>query len=315
MEATAHPLDRPRTVAVRRPIFTHALPYLLIAPTFFLVFIFTLWPAIRTVYDSFFIFFPGRNPRPPEFVGLQNYADLFDQSHPIVSDFVQILTNTLIFTVGTVIFSIPIALLLALLLNRRIRGLGIWRFATFYPALLPAVGAASFWAFLYGNQLGLINTILTSFGLQGQNWTGDPDLVLGAITVQNIWKQAGYYMIFYLAGLQSIPRDIYEAADLDGAGYFQQLRYLTLPLLRRTTLFLLVVAFTFGFQTVEQLEALRGGLTNQRGNLLLYYIFQRRTDPRNWGYLNAMTVILAGLVLIFTVANFVFFERREDERG
>lgn len=310
---TTHPLDRPAAGVVQKPFLQRITPYLLVAPTFVLIALFTLLPAIRTLHDSFFEFRAGRNPPPPEFVGLQNYLDLFDTRHPIVSDFTQVMGNTLIFAVGTVIFSIPIALGMALLLNRRLRLQGLWRFAVFYPALLPAVGAASFWAFLYSNTLGLLNTILTSFGIGGQNWMGDPDLVLGALTVQNVWKQAGYFMIFYLAGLQSIPRDLYEAAELDGAGYFQQLIYLTLPLLRRTTLFLLVVAFTFAFQTVEQLAALRGGLTNQRGNLLLYFITQRIPQRQNWGYVNAMTVILTTMLLVFTISNFVFFERKERD--
>lgn len=314
-DASTHPLDRVHTVAPQRTVLARLMPYLLLTPTFVLVAVFTVLPAVRTVRDSFFEFRPGRNPPPPEFVGLQNYIDLFDTNHPIVSDFTRVLGNTLLFSAGTVAFSVPLALLMALLLNRRLRLQGLWRFAVFYPALLPAVGAASFWAFLYSNTLGLLNTILASFGLQGQNWMGDPDIVLAALTVQNIWKQAGYYMIFYLAGLQSIPRDIYEAAELDGAGYFQQLAYLTLPLLRRTTLFVLVVTFTFAFQTVEQLAALRGGLTNQSGNLLLYFIAQRIPQRQNWGYINAMTVVLTLLLLVFTISNFVFFERKDRDNA
>jgi sn-glycerol 3-phosphate transport system permease protein len=297
---------------IRRPVLQQLIPYFLIAPTFVLVTIFTLLPAARTLRDSFYEFRPGRVPPPPEYVGFQNYIDLFDTGHPIVSDFTQVLLNTLYFTLGTVVFSLPIALGMALLLNRRLRLLGIWRFGLFYPALLPTIGAASLWAFLFSNTLGLLNTILGSFGIDGQNWLGDPNRVLVSITVVNIWKQAGYYMIFYLAGLQAIPKDLYEAAALDGAGFWRQLRSLTLPLLRRTTLFLLVVAFTFGFQTVEQLEALRGGLTNQRGNLVLYYIFQRIPQRQNWGYVNAMTVILVGILLIFTVTNFILFERKRE---
>jgi sn-glycerol 3-phosphate transport system permease protein len=311
--ATASTAPAPSVPAVRhRPVLQQLIPYLLIAPTFLLVTIFTLLPAARTLRDSFYEFRPGRVPPPPEYVGFQNYIDLFDTRHPIVSDFTQVLLNTVNFTIGTVVFSLPIALGMALLLNRRLRLLGLWRFGLFYPALLPTIGAASLWAFLFSNTLGLLNTILASFGIDGQNWLGDPDRVLISITVVNIWKQAGYYMIFYLAGLQAIPKDLYEAAALDGAGFWRQLWSLTLPLLRRTTLFLLVVAFTFGFQTVEQLEALRGGLTNQRGNLVLYYIFQRIPQRQNWGYVNAMTVILVGILLIFTVSSFILFERKRE---
>ena len=121
-------------------------------------------------------------------------------------------------------------------------------------------------------------------------------------------------MIFYLAGLQGIPKDIYEAAGLDGANAWQQLRYITFPLLRRTTLFILVIAFTFAFQTVEQLQAMNLGNPANRGNLLLFFIFQNIQERRNDGFVNAMTVILVGILLIFTVSNFFLFERSDDER-
>jgi len=299
--------------ARRKPLLTVLIPYLLIAPTLILIIVFTLYPATRTVIDSFYE--PARAAREPsDFVGLQNYVDLFDRSHYIGGRFMQVLGNTLVFTFGTVVFSLPIALGTALLLNRRIRGLGLWRFSLFYPSLLPLLGAASIWAFLFSDSVGLINAVLKSFNIPTVNWLGNPDMVMIAIIVVNVWKQAGYYMIFYLAGVQNIPRDMYEAAELDGAGYFQQLVYLTLPLLRRTTLFVLVVAFTFGFQTVEQLQALNRGNPADRGNLMLYFIFQNIGERRNWGYINAMTVILVGILLVFTVSNFVFFERgREND--
>lgn len=296
----------------RKPLHHRLFPYLLIAPTLILVTLFTVWPAANSLIASLY--------RPPRmasgeatFVGLQNYLDLFAPTHYIGSNFTQVIGNTLIFTIATVIVSVPLALAFALLLNRRIRGLAIWRFGIFYPSLLPLIGAASFWAFIFSDTVGLLNTVLRSFGISGQNWIGDPNLVLGAVTLVNIWKQSGYYMIFYLAGLQAIPRDFYEAAEIEGAAFWQKLRYLTLPLLRRTTLFILVIAFTFGFQTVEQLQVLGRGGPGVRGNLMLYYIFQNIQERRNQGYVNAMTVILVAILLIFTVTNFVYFERGDRE--
>ena len=149
--------------------------------------------------------------------------------------------------------------------------------------------------------------MLRSFGLRGANWLGDPNIVLWAVILVNIWKQTGYYMIFYLAGLQNIPRDFYEAAELDGANELQKLLRLTLPLLRRTTLFVLVIAFTFAFQTVEQLQVMGQGNPGNRSNLLLYYIFQTIPERRNWGYVNAMTVVLVLILLVFTVTQLRLF--------
>lgn len=295
-----------------KSLWSRLFPYLLIAPTLVFVFAFTLLPAVNTVIDSLYKI--PRNARDaPEFVGLQNYADLFNPDHFIGSNFVLIVGNTLVFSFVTVIVGVPLALLFALLLNRRLRGMAIWRFSLFYPALLPLIGAASIWAFLFSDTVGLINTVLRGFGGRGVNWLGDPNVVLWAVILINIWKQTGYFMIFYLAGLQNIPRDFYEAAELDGANEWQKLVSLTLPLLRRTTLFVLVIAFTFAFQTVEQLQVLGQGDPGGRSNLLLYYIFDTIQERRNWGYVNAMTVILVLILLVFTITNFVVFERSRDE--
>jgi sn-glycerol 3-phosphate transport system permease protein len=314
MESTApavvEQVQTRQVAGAHRSLWQLILPYLLIAPTFILVFMFTIWPATQTVIDS--TYEPGRaRTDTPEYVGLQNYRDLFDSTHYLGSRFTRIFTNTLIFTGATVFISIPLALLMAILVNRRILARPLWRFALFYPSLLPLIGAASIWAFLYSDSVGLINTVLRSFGLSGVNWIGDPNTVLGSVTAVNIWKQTGYYMIFYLAGLQGIPREMYEAAELSGANMWQQFRYVTLPYLRRTTLFILVVASIFGFQTVEQLQVLNRGLPGDRGNLILYFIFQNIGERRNLGYINAVTVILVALLLGFTITNFYLFERGE----
>lgn len=314
-------MDAPPSPASHKPIFQRIVPYLLIAPTLLLVFAFTILPTIQTVNAS--LYEPGRAtrnedgqrmPGAPTFIGLDNYIALFDPAHALGRRFPRVLTNTIVFTAATVLVSIPLALTFALLINRKIIGLGLWRFSFFYPVLLPLIGAANIWAFLFANTTGVINTILRTFGISGRDWLSDPELVLFSVIVVNIWKQTGFFMIFYLAGLQSMPRAIYEAADLDGAGYFQKLYYLTVPMLRRTTLFLIVVASTYAFQSVEQLEALNRGLPADRANQLLYFIFQNIGSSANMGYVNAMTVILIGLLLIFTISNFFLFERgREDE--
>ncbi len=302
------------TGTARKSLAARLFPYLLVAPTLLFVILFTLYPAAQALISSFYARATVNDA--PAFVGLQNYADLFDPAHVIGSQFPRILGNSFIFALATVVVAVPLALLFAMLLNRAIRGLGWWRFAVVYPALLPVIGAASIWAFLFADQIGLINTVLRSIPrLQTVNWLGDPDVVLLAVIVVNIWKQTGYYMLFYLAGLQGIPRDIYEAGKLDGTSLWQEFRFLTLPLLRRTTLFILVVAFTFAFQTVEQLQVLGQGNPGNRANLLLYYIFQNRGEDLNAGHISAMTVILVAIVLVFTISNFVFFERGGREEA
>lgn len=299
----------------RKPLITIIIPYLLVAPTLIFVLMFNVIPAIQTVNDSFYRPARGLNSadKPLDFVGLQNYQDLFDETHYMGGRFLDTLKNTLTFAFATVIIGVPLGLLMALLLNQKLRFMGLWRFAVFYPSLLPLIGAASIWAFIFSDSIGLANAVLRSVGHPGLNWLGNPDLVLLSVIIVNIWKQAGYFMIFFLAGLQNISRDIYEASSLDGANNYQQFLYLTLPLLRRTILFVMVISFTFAFQTVEQLQALGEGGPADSANLLLYLIFQNISERRNWGYINAMSIILVGTLLIFTVSNFVFFERQEDD--
>lgn len=292
--------------------FECVLPYIFIAPTLIIVILFTITPAYNTVRDSFFE--PARRAAdPPEFVGLQNYIDLFDSSHFLGSRFSQVISNTFAFTIGTVAIGIPLAFIMALLLNRAIKGLVFWRFAVVYPMLLPMIGAASIWAFLYADTVGLINTVLSQLGLETRNWIGEPNTVLFAVLLVNIWKQVGYFMIFFLAGLQNIPRDIYEAADLDGADYFQQIFHLVIPLLRRSFLFVTTIGFLFAFQTVEQLAVLGQGTPADRGQLLLYFVYLVMPERRNLGYVNAMTVILVLILLVFTISNFFLSERGHEK--
>ena len=304
-----------RAPSPRKPLVALAQPYLLIAPTLILVLLFNVAPAIRTVSDSFYQPARGLNAasKPPAFVGLQNFQDLFDEGHYMGGRFLRAFRNTIVFALATVVIGAPLGLLLALLLNRKQPLLGLWRFAVFYPSLLPLIGAASIWSFVFSDSIGLANAVLRSMGHPGLNWLGDRSLALQSVIIINIWKQAGYFMIFFLAGLQNIPRDIYEAAALDGAGELRQFTALTLPLLRRTILFVSVISFTFAFQTVEQLQALGEGGPNDSANLLLYLIFQNISERRNWGYVNAMTIVLIAVVLSFTISNFLLFEREESD--
>ncbi len=302
----------------RKRLWEIAFPYLLIAPTLIFIVVFTIYPTVRSVRDSLY--------RPPltvqqteRFVGLQNYIDLFNPENSVRPDlsnnFPTILRNTFVFSGSILVVSVPLGFFFAVLLNRRIPALGIWRFSLFYPSLLPLIGAASIWSFLYAENIGLINTVLAGLSISPIQWLGTARLTLLSVIIVIIWKQSGYFMIFYLAGLQNIPRELYESAELEGANVWQQLFFITLPLLQRTTLFVLIIAVTQSFQMVEQLQALGQGGPGEGSNMVLYYIFQKFPDPRNWGYVNAMTVILLLMLMVFTVANFYFFEWRSEKNA
>jgi sn-glycerol 3-phosphate transport system permease protein len=309
MITTAHQQRHDHERPLSERVWQRAMPYVLILPTFVFILTFTLWPTLSAVLQST-IKPPPTVRQAARFVGLQNYADLFDPLVPIGQDFPRILGNTLLFVAVTVPVSMALAFGLALLLNRKMRGIALFRFAFFYPVLMPMIGAASIFAFIFADNIGLANTVLRSFGLAGIKWVGDANWTIISIMIVAIWKQTGFFMIMYLAGLQNLPSDVYEAADLDGASVWEKIRFLTLPLLRSTTSFILTTGAAGAFQMVDQLYALGEGQPNERSNLLLYFIFQKYNEPRNLGYVNAITVILLALLLTFTVVNFVLSERQ-----
>jgi sn-glycerol 3-phosphate transport system permease protein len=207
--------------------------------------------------------------------------------------------------------SIILAFLLALLINRAIRGIGLARLSFFYPTILPLVSAATIWMFFFTPGYGLFNTALRFIGYTGpENWTGNPKLALLTIMIVMVWKNAGFYMLFYLAGLQSLPTDVFEAAALDGASSWQMLWKITFPLLRRTTLFITIIAFIGAFREVDHIFVLTQGGPSGASTVLLYYLWQVRFENQDVGRAAAITVILIAVLLLFTVSNFVISERK-----
>lgn len=269
---------------------------------------FTLYPTLSTAFRSLFL--QNQAVRVPRFVGAENYVSLLQDE-----TFRRVFGNTVLFLLGTVPASVVLALALALLVNRKLRGIGLVRSAFFYPTVLPMVSAAAIWLFLYQPNFGLVNQALRLLGLGAPNWLGDSSLVLPALMAMAIWKQTGYFMLFYLAGLQNLPHDVFEAAALDGASRWQQLRHLTIPLLSGTTLFVTTIAAAGSMQMVDQLYIMTQGGPDNASNLLLFHIYETAFRFQNQGEANAMTVILVALLLIFTVANFLVSERRAYYEG
>ena len=285
---------------------TPLLPYLLILPTLFFVALFTAWPTLLSIYQSFF-----RQRlniarfREPAFVGLGNYATLLGDDR-----FLHVAQNTLIYALGTVPASIVLGFFFALLVNRAWRGIGWARLAFFHPTLLPMVSAATIWKFFFTPDYGLFNSTLRFLGYHGpENWTGHPDLALLSIMIVALWKNAGYYMLFYLAGLQNLPADVYEAAALDGASGWQTLWRITFPLLRRTTIFVSTIAFIDAFRTVDHIFVLTAGGPSRASTVLLYYLWQIRFENQDVGMAATLTILFVAVLLLFTVTNFVVSER------
>lgn len=280
-----------------------ALPYLLVLPTLLFVTVFTLWPSVSVFYDSLFI--QNQAVQVPRFAGLENYTALVEDPA-----FREVIFNTVLYVTLTVPVSVFLALVLALVLNRKFRLLGLYRLAFFYPTVLPMVSAATIWLFMYTPGYGLINVFIEFLGIPSQNWLGTTNLALLALILLGIWKQTGYFMIFYLAGLQGLPHDVFEAADLDGASIFQATRYLTLPLLTGTTLFVTTIAVINAFETVDQIYIMTGGGPNNATNMLLFNLWQTQFSFLDVGKATAMSVVLIAVLLLFTVTNFIYTERR-----
>jgi sn-glycerol 3-phosphate transport system permease protein len=278
------------------------LPYALVLPTLVFVTAFTVLPAVRVVVDSLGSSGPAALQRPS---GLATYAALLGDS-----PFHQVLANTAAYVLVTVPLSVVLALGLALRLDRPLRDLGLQRLAFFYPAILPLVSAATIWLFMYAPSYGLANVALHLVGVEDHNWLGDPELALPALMIVGIWKQTGYFMIFYLAGLQTMPRDVFDAADLDGASGAQKLRHLTIPLLWGTTLFVSTIAVVSSFQTVDQVYIMTGGGPVNATNMLLFDVWQTLFSFLDVTRASAMSVILIVALLIFSLANFATLERR-----
>ncbi len=282
------------------------LPYLLLLPTLIFVAAFTAWPTILAFYQSFFrqrlniIKF-----REPTFIGLGNYVDLFTDDR-----FLRVLKNTAIFVAVTVPVSVLLAFFLALLVNRKLRAMGVARLAFFYPVMIPLVSAATVWLFFFTPDYGLFNSALRFLGYSGpQNWTGNPSLALLTVMIVVIWKNSGFFMIFYLAGLQSLPVDVFEAAAIDGANSWQSLWKVAFPLLRRTTLFVTTVAFIGAFRDIDHIFVLTQGGPSESSSVLLFYLWHVRFENSDVGQAAAITMILIVVLLVFTISNFVVSER------
>jgi sn-glycerol 3-phosphate transport system permease protein len=301
--AAAHRAALHRPAGHRR---VPAAPYLLILPTFVFVALFTVWPTLSSAAGSFYLQRLNiAKYRVPTFAGFANFRTLFRD--PI---FYQVLANTGIYVVCSVLPAVALGFLFAALINRKLRGIGIARLLLFHPTVLPMVSVATIWLFLFTPDYGLFNAILVFFGYHGpQNWTGNPSLGLLAIIIVAVWKNAGFYMVFYLAGMQSLPPQVYEAATLDGAGPLSTLVSITVPLLRRTTLFVTTIAFIGAFQTVDHVFILTQGGPSNASNVLLFYLWQVRFQYLDVGESNAITIVLIAVLLIFTITNFVISER------
>jgi len=276
--------------------------YLLLLPSLAFLVLFTYFPVIEVLWGSLYHKPFGRPA--PVFVGLGNYARVLQDE-----TFQRALANNLVYALGTVVPSVVIALGLAVLLNRSSRINTVLRALLFCPTMIPLVAAAALFSFIFMPRLGLLDYYLAKLGLHAGNWIGDPDLALYSLMALTVWKNAGYYMLFYLAGLQAIPAEAHEAATLEGATWWQRLRYVTLPYLKPTTSFVAVIALINAITAVDHVIVLTKGGPNNSTKLLLYYIYQNAHEFYDAGKATAATALSVALLLALSVGSLRTLER------
>ncbi len=277
--------------------------WLLLLPAFLLLILFTHYPVVSTLFDSFFS--NQTVIRPKVFLGLDNYTMLLED--PV---FIQTLKNTLYFALISVPLSIILSLIMSLFVFKKIRGRSFLRLAYFTPTILPMVAVANIWLFFYAPEVGLINQILVFFGFSQQNFLGDSNTVLESLIVMTVWKEAGFFMIFYLAALQSLPKELNEAAQIEGASSWKIFWKVTFPLLMPTTFFILINAILNSFKLVDHLFILTKGGPDNASNLLLYYIYEVAFSFFDYGYASSLTMVLLLLLLIISIIQFGFLEKK-----
>lgn len=297
----------PRSRAVRRfaASLKASLPaYLLLLPSLVFLGLFTYGAVGRVIFDALY---QRDTPKAPiRFVGLENIV-------AVLSDpaFTGAVVNNIVYAVGTVVPAMALALLMALVLARTNAVTGALRAAFFLPVLIPMVAASALFLFIFLPNVGLLDHYIGRLLPVLPNWLGDPDIALASIMLITVWKNTGYYMLFFLAGLQAVPEDAMEAAYIDGAGPFQRFRYIILPELRPTFLFVIVIA---GLNAVTQVDHVfvmtKGGPSNST-NLLLFYIYEQAVEHYDIGKASAATLLSLAALMGLTVLSFRTLATRE----
>ncbi len=272
-----------------------ALWYIL--PIFIGLSVFTVGPVVASLILSFTHYGISETPT---FIGTANYVELLRSSL-----FWQVLGNTLYYVLLYVPASIVVSLALALLIEKKIRGIAIFRTIYFLPVVTSMVAGAIIWSWLYNSDIGLLNYILSLLGITGPKWLQDPHWALPAIAIMSIWKNAGYNMMIFLAGLSTIPKDYHEAARLDGARSWYRFLYVTLPLLSPVTFFVLAVTTIGAFQVFEQTFVMTNGGPGTSTLTLSYYIWQTAFKFFDLGSASALGYLFFVLIVIVTALQFL----------
>jgi multiple sugar transport system permease protein len=274
---------------------------LFVGPGLSALLLFTVGPILASLVLTFYEWDLLSSPR---FVGLDNFRRLLDDDA-----FWAALRHTLTFIAGYVPLVMLLALLVALALDARLPGLTVLRTAYFLPVVSSWVAVALLWSWLFNPRFGLVNYLLAKVGVTGPGWLFDPEWAMPAIVLTSVWKDLGFVMVVFLAGLQAIPRDYYEAAALDGAGALERVRSITLPLLAPTTFFVTVISIINSFQVFDQVWVMTEGGPAGATSVLVERVVRHAFSYGEMGYAAAISWVLFALVFAVTLAQLLLQRR------
>lgn len=297
------PTRRSSSAAQRRRNITG---YLFALPWFIGFFGFTLYPMLSSLYYSFTSF---NTVQPAQWIGLTNYSVMFTRD-PL---FWKSVTNTLFYAGLSVPVGIIAAVMMAVLLNQKVRGIRIFRTLFYLPSVISAVALSLLWLWMFEPSYGLLNTFLSWFGIQGPKWLKDPNWVKPALVIMSIWTTGGS-MLIYLAALQDVPRSLYEAAIIDGAGVFSRFFKVTLPMITPTIFFNLVTGFIGGMQVFSQAFIMTSGGPAYASYFYAYALYDKAFVSFQMGYASAMAwfllvvTLFLSMIILLTSNRWVYYE-------
>ena len=286
----------------------HTRPALLmLAPFLILYVLFIIGPTLYMVLMSFFDGSLSESGL-GAFGGFGNFAEAFGSA-----DFWSSMWHTLWFTILTTPPLVVLALLFALLANRVARGRAFFRLAFFLPYVLPSAVVALIWIWLYTPEIGLLSKIVTTLGFDEPNWLGSPSLAMWSLAITTVWWTLGFNFVLFLAGLQDIPRDLYEASSMDGASPWQQIWRITVPLLNRTTALVVVLQVIASLKVFDQMYIMTSGGPNYSTRSMLQYVYDMGFTDLRTGYAAAASTVFFVLVLAISTV-WVVLTRRQEQR-
>lgn len=276
-------------------------PYLFLLPAGIILLVFFFIPFFQTFFLSFLDY--SSNIYSPEFYGLQNYFNLFH--NPI---FYKVMLNTFLYLILAVPVLAVIPLFLAILINQKIRGVTLYKILIYLPVIVSIVVAAIAFKWLYADQ-GILNYIVTSLGFEKIGWLTDTKWALLSVVLVTIWKGIGYYMIIYLAALMSVPKELYEACDIDGANFLTKHLTVTIPHIMPTIALVTTISAISAMKVFAEIYVMTKGGPLNSSKTIVYYIYEKAFENLDLGMASAMAVVLLVIVMIFSCINIFCFEK------